>query len=424
MKLLIKNAEIINHDGRKKADILCEKGLIVKIGKNLKSDDARVIDAGGKPVFPGFVDLHVHFRTPGREDKETIETGSKAAVKGGFTTVMCMPNTDPAIDTFEVANSIKDAANAIGLLDVIPIGSFTKGRQGKELSDIGLLKEAGCVALSDDGCSVADAQVFRRALEYAKKFGLIGICHCEDPDLAKRGVIRECAISSTWGIPGIPEIAEGIIVARDIEMARYLDVPLHFAHMSTKRAVELIRRAKADGVRVTAETAPHYLTLTVEDIEKASFDARFKVNPPIGDAGDRAALIAGLKDGTIDCVSTDHAPHTKLDKEGTFADSAFGMIGLETSFALVHELVRNEEISYEDLARIMAYTPARVVGLTDRGEIAEGKRADFAIVDPSAEWTVTEEDIASKSKNTPFIGRAMHGAVTQTVFGGKVVYTR
>jgi dihydroorotase len=255
MKLLIKNAEIVNHDGRKKADILCEKGVITKVAKSIKADDARVIDADGKLVFPGFVDLHVHFRTPGREDKETIETGSKAAVKGGFTTVMCMPNTEPAIDTFEVANSIKQAAEALGLLDVIPVGSFTKGRAGKELSDIGLLKEAGCVALSDDGCSTADTQVFRRALEYAKKFGLVGICHCEDHALAKRGAIRECSISAQWGIPGIPSIAESIVVARDIELAQYLDVPLHFAHISTKRSVEHIRRAKADGIKVTAETA-------------------------------------------------------------------------------------------------------------------------------------------------------------------------
>jgi dihydroorotase len=422
MKLLIKNADIINHDGRKKADILCEKGLIVKIGKNIKADDAKVIDAEGKPVFPGFIDLHVHFRTPGREDKETIESGSKAAVKGGFTTVMCMPNTTPAIDTFEVANSIKQAADSLGLLDVIPVGSFTKGRDGKELSDIGLLKEAGCRALSDDGCSVANAQVFRRALEYAKKFDLVGICHCEEHALAQRGVIRECEISAKWGIPGIPSIAESIIVGRDIEIAQYLDVPLHFAHISTKRSVELIRRAKAEGVKVTAETAPHYLTLTIEDIEKGSFDSRFKVNPPIGDAADQKALIKGLKDGTIDCISTDHAPHTKLDKEGTFVDSAFGLIGLETSFALMHALVEKETLSYEDLARVMSFNPARVVGLTDRGEIAEGKRADLCIVDPSIEWTVTEEDIVSKSKNTPFLGRTMRGAVVSTVFGGKVVY--
>jgi len=424
MKLLIKNAEIINHDGRKKADILCEKGVIVKIGKGLKSDDAKVVDAAGKLVFPGFVDLHVHFRTPGREDKETIESGSQAAVKGGFTTVMCMPNTTPAIDTFEVANSIKQAADALGLLDVIPVGSFTKGREGKELSDIGLLKEAGCRALSDDGCSVADAQVFRRALEYGKKFGLVGICHCEEPALAKRGVIRECEISSKWGIPGIPSIAESIIVGRDIEIAKYLDVPLHFAHISTKSSVEHIRRAKADGVKVTAETAPHYLTLTIEDIEAGSFDSRFKVNPPIGDADDRKALIKGLKDGTIDCIATDHAPHTKLDKEGTFVDSAFGLIGLETSFALMYGLVEAGTLTLEDLARTMSFNPARVVGLAGRGELAEGKRADFCIVDADCSWVVTEEDTVSKSKNTPFLGRTLKGAVTQTVFGGKVVYTR
>jgi dihydroorotase len=423
MNVLIKSAQIVNGDGIVKGDILVEEGIISRIGDGLIQDDAVLIDAAGKYVFPGFIDMHVHFRTPGREDKETIETGSRAAVKGGFTTVMCMPNTEPAIDTYEVAASIRRKAQRAGLLDVIPIGAFTRGREGKELSDIGLLKEAGCLALSDDGCSVADSNVFRRALEYAKKFGLLAISHCEDSALARGGVIRESAVSATWGIPGIPEIAESVIIARDIELARYLGVPVHIAHVSSARSVELIRRAREDGIAISAETCPHYLTFTIDDIAAGGFDARYKVNPPIGEEFDRQALIRGLKEGVIDCIATDHAPHTKLEKEGTFNETAFGMIGLEFAFSLCLRLVREKAFSLEDIARFLSLNPATLLKLNDRGKIAQGRRADLAIVDLDASWTVSEETIASKSRNTPFIGRTLPGVITHTMFGGRVVYS-
>ena len=422
MKTLIKNAEIINHDKTIKGDILIENGIIEKIGKDLQTDKAKEIDASEKMVFPGFVDLHVHFRTPGREDKETIETGSQAAVKGGYTTVMCMPNTEPAIDTYEVAQSIKKASGKTGLLEVIPVGAFTKGRKGDELSDIGLLKEAGCLALSDDGCSVANSRVFRRALEYAKKFDLIGICHCEEPDLAGKGVIKETSNSAMWGIPSVPEIAETVFVARDIELARYLDVRLHLAHISTARSVQMIRRAKQDGIKITAETAPHYLILTIDDIEKDLFDSKYKVNPPIGSEYDRQALIEGLKDGTIDCIATDHAPHTKLDKEGTFIEAAFGMIGLEMSFSLCLKLVEQGLFTFNQLSGFLSYNPANLIGLCDRGYIAEGLKADITIVDTDRKWPVTEETIMSKSRNTPFLGKELKGMITHTIYNGKIVY--
>ncbi len=422
MKLLIKNSVVVNHSKKSEADILIENGLIKKIGKNIKENTSKVIDASGKYIFPGFVDMHTHLRTPGREDKETIRTGSQAAVKGGFTTVMCMPNTEPAIDNFETALSIRKEAAKVGLLDIFPIGAITKGRKGKELSEFGQLKKAGCLALSDDGDSVKDAGLLRRALEYAKLVDLLVISHCEEPTLSKDGILRESALSANWGIASIPEIAESIIVGRDIELARYLDSRIHLAHISTQRSIELIKRAKQDKIRVTVETCPHYFSLSLEDVAK-DFNANFKVNPPLGTQKDKEAICKALAEGTIDCIATDHAPHTYLEKETTLYEAEFGIIGLELAFSLALKLVKEEVLSLEKLSEKMSYAPAKILSLPDRGEVKEGMRADLVIADLDKKWQVTAEAIKSKSKNTPFIGQALEGVVEKTIYKGKIVYS-
>ena len=421
MRLLVKGATIVNPDRVFEADILVEKGLIKKVGRDIPANGAKVIEAKGKHAFPGFIDMHAHLRTPGREDKETIETGSKAAVKGGFTTLLCMPNTQPAIDNYEIALRIRKEAERLGLLDVIPVGAISKGRTGQELSEFGQLKKAGCLAVSDDGSSLEKASVLRRALEYAKLFDILVISHCEEPTLSNGGVLKESPLTAKWGFPAIPEIAESIIVAREIEMARYLDAPIHLAHISTKRSVELIALAKSQGIKITAETCPHYFTLSLEDVER-DFGSNFKVNPPLGDKDDRDALRQALKEGTVDCIATDHAPHTALEKEGTLVESAFGMIGLEFAFSLSLRLVEEKVLTLEQLAERLSRSPARILGLSDRGTIEEGKRADIVITDLKKSWQVTAEGILSRSKNTPFLGQTLKGKIEHTIHKGSVVY--
>jgi dihydroorotase len=421
MKLLVKNATIVNWDKTSQGDILIEKGIIKKISKNINSNQAKVIDAKGKHVFPGFIDMHAHLRTPGREDEETIATGSKAAVKGGFTTLLCMPNTQPVVDNYEIALRIRKEAEKIGLLDIFPVGAISKAREGIELSEFGQLKKAGCLALSDDGSTLEDASLLRKALEYAKLFDMLIISHCEETSLSKEGILKESALTAKWGFPAIPEIAETIIVAREIELARFLDTRIHLAHISTKRSLELIERAKKDGVKVTAETCPHYFTLSLEDIEK-SFDSNLKVNPPIGGKDDRDSIRKALKNGVIDCISTDHAPHTVLEKEGTLFEAAFGMIGLELAFSLSLSLVKEKHLSLEQLAKSLAYSSAKILGLLDRGEIKEEKQADLTIADLNKTWKVSPQTIESKSKNTPFLNQTLEGKIEQTIYRGNVVY--
>lgn len=423
MSLLIKNATIVNADGISDGaqDILLDKGKIAKIGKSLRSDSAKVIDADGKLAFPGLIDIHVHFREPGREDKETVETGSMAAAKGGFTTVMCMPNTCPVIDNAMLVEGIFEEAKRVGLTNVIPIGAITRGQRDEELVDMFELKEAGCLALSDDGKSVNNSRMMRLAMEYAKMVDLLLIEHCQDHLLTSCGVMNEGYQSTVLGLKGDPGVAEAVIIGRDIELAHYLKTKVHIAHVSLKRSVELVRWAKAQGIQVTAEACPHHFTLTDESVK--SFNTNFKVNPPLRTAEDVAAIKEGLKDGTIDCIVTDHAPHTQEDKEVGFDNAPFGMIGLETSVGLtITELVDKKILSWPQMADRMSAAPARIVGLKGKGVLAEGQDADVTLIDPNKEWVVRKEEIVSKSKNSPFIGRTLKGKVFVTIYNGKIVY--
>ena len=423
MSLLIKNAVIVNADetSSRPQNILIEKGLILKISSTVNARASQTIDASGKLVLPGLIDLHVHLREPGREDKETIETGSRSAVKGGFTSIFCMPNTNPVIDHAMIVASIIKEAQRVGLVNVFPIGAITKGQKDEELTDMFELKNAGCLALSDDGSSVFNSQLMRHAMEYAKMVDILLIQHCEDPLLSNHGSMNEGFTSTLLGLKGIPGIAETIIVARDIELAHYLKTKIHFAHMSLKRSVELIRFAKSQGIQVTAEACPHHFTLTDEVVK--SFDTNTKVNPPLRTQEDVQAIKEGLKDGTIDCITTDHAPHTHEEKELSYDQAPFGMVGLETALGLaVTELVEKKYLTWGMLVDKMSKKPARIAGLSNKGEIKEGKDADLTIVDPNCEWVVKKENFSSKSKNSPFIGRKLKGLVEATICNGKLVY--
>ncbi len=422
MSLLIKNAVIVNADQiyQRPQDILVEEGMIAKIAPSL-SVGTTVIDVKGKLVMPGLIDMHVHLREPGREDKETIETGSRAAAKGGFTTVLCMPNTTPVIDNAMIVEAILKEARRIGLTNVIPVGAITKGQNGEQLTDMFELRQAGCLALSDDGKTVANSRLMRLAMEYAKMVGLLLIEHCQEPVLWGRGVMNEGDNSTLLGLKGDPGISETVIVARDIELANYLNSRIHMAHMSLKRSVELIRFAKSQGIQVTAEACPHHFTLTDEAVK--TFDTNAKVNPPLRTQTDVEAIKQALKDGTIDCIVTDHAPHTQEEKELDFDHAPYGMIGLETAVGLtITELVIPGILSWAQMVEKMSTAPARIVGLANKGVIREGADADMTIIDPEKVWKVRKEDFFSKSKNSPFIGRTLKGAVVTTIYNGRVVY--
>lgn len=421
--MLIKNARIVNFDGEseKPQDILIEAGKITQIAPLIKREGCPVVDASGKKVLPGFIDLHVHLREPGREDKETIETGSRAAVKGGFTSIFTMPNTTPAIDTAQVVQFILDQAKKVGLVNVYPVGAITKNREGTHITEMMDLKRAGCLGISDDGRAVMNAGLMRRALEYAKMAGLLVMQHCEDETLSSKGAMNEGEVSTLLGLKGDPIISETVIIARDIELARYLKTRVHFMHISSARSVDLVRRAKSEGIQVSAEATPHHFSLT-QDVVK-SFDTSTKVNPPLRCKKDVDAIKQGLKDGTIDCIATDHAPHTQEDKEVEFDFAPPGLIGLETAFALaMRELVAPGVLTLTQLVEKMSAAPARLTGLAQKGRVAVGYDADISIVDPDKTWVVKKEDFVSKSKNSPFIGQTLQGQVTTTICGGKIVY--
>ncbi len=423
MGLLIKNAIIVNNDkiADKPQDILCVDGKIEKIAATIPAGDHDIIDAKGLKVLPGLIDIHVHLRQPGQEGKETIETGSRAAVKGGFTSVFCMPNTNPAIDSPMTVEFIIREAKRVGLCNVYPIGAITKGQKDEELVDMAELKAAGCFTFSDDGKSVLNSRLFRLAMEYAKMLDVLIIEHCQDPLLTSGGVMNEGAVSTRLGLKGDPGIAESVTVARDIEIAHYLDARVHIAHVSLKRCLELIRFAKSQGIKVTAEACPHHFALTDEAC--ASFDTSTKVNPPLREAEDVQAIKDAIVDGTIDCIVTDHAPHTKEDKEVGFDGAPFGLIGLETSLGLtIKELVKPGLIDLPKMVDKMSTAPAKIVGLTSKGLIKQGYDADITIIDPDKTWVVTKEGFQSKSKNSPFIGWTLIGTVEYTVCGGKLVY--
>ena len=405
-------------DGR--FDLLIEHGKITDIQPSIPLNGAKRIDATNRLVLPGLVDLHTHLRQPGREDKETIETGARAAVRGGFTTVCAMPNTDPPTDTRGTVDFIHREAQRVGLVSVHPIGAITKGREGKELTDFGELFDAGCVALSDDGSCVANSFLMRRALEYAKMFDRPLIQHAEDPALAAGGVMHEGTRSTMLGLRGIPSEAESVIVGRDLLLAELTGGWVHVAHVSSAQTVELIRQAKRRGVRVTCEVTPHHLALTHEAV--GEFNTNAKVNPPLRTEEDRQALVEGLRDGTIDCIATDHAPHTPWEKDAEFDAAPFGISGLETALALcIETLVLPGLLTWSQLAERMAWAPAKLVGVK-AGTLAKGAEADVILVDPKAGWIVEPEQFVSKGRHSPLAGRTVTGRVVATIRRGIEVF--
>ena len=418
MKLLIKNGTLVLNGGEKKADILIENGKISEIGKI--TADCKVIDASGKHVLPGLIDMHVHLREPGFEGKEDIESGSRAAVAGGFTQVCCMPNTNPVCDNAVVVSYIKNRQREVDLCKINPIGAITRGEEGAQMAEIGKMKVAGAVALSDDGRSVMNSNIMRLAMEYASGFGLKCLCHCEDINLVDGGVVNEGYNSTLTGLKGSLRAAEDIMIARDIALAESLNVPVHICHVSTYSGVEIIRSAKKRGVAVTAETCPHYFILTDDII--TDFDTNTTLNPPVREDKDWKDLLKGLKDGTIDCIVTDHAPHSAKDKQVEYNLAAFGISGIETSFALSYTyLVKSGVMPLFALAERMSAAPARILGLTG-GELKEGEPADITIVDLNEKYVIDSKKFLSKGKNTPFNGFEVYGKVLYTIVDGKIKY--
>jgi len=379
-----------------------------------------VIDAKGKIVMPGLIDMHVHLRQPGREDKETIYTGTRAAVKGGITSVVTMANTEPVVDRCQIVKALKDAVKKDAACNVFIGASVTEKRESKKLTDITKLRKAGVLLVSDDGSSVASAELMKKALKECKKNNMVLSEHCEDKKISGSGLINEGFIATKLGLRGIPREAEYNIVKRDLELARSTKTKIHIAHVSCKESVELIRKAKKKGVKVTAETAPHYFVLTDECC--VTYDTNTKVNPPLRGQDDVFSIKEALKDGTIDTIASDHAPHGKHEKEIEYEYAAFGIIGLETSLSLaIMELVEKDFISWTDLVRLMSLKPAIILGLDKKGNFNSGSNADIIILDPEEEWTYKEEMIGSKSKNSPFIDWKLKGRVTDTMVGGKFV---
>lgn len=412
--LLITGARVLGGDP---ADVLVEGGVVAAVGTGLSADTT--VDADGLVLLPGLVDLHTHLREPGREDAETIATGSAAAAAGGFTAVLAMANTNPVTDTAEAAERVYDLGRAVGLVDVQPVGAVTRGLEGAELAELGLMarSRAGVRVFSDDGKCVGDARVMRRALEYVKAFGGVISQHSQDPALAPHAsCCHEGELSGRLGLPGWPSVAEEVIVARDVMLARHTASRLHVAHVSTAGSVEVVRWAKAQGIQVTAEVTPHHLLLTTDLL--SSYDPTYKVNPPLRPQEDVEALREALADGTIDAVATDHAPHARHDKEHAFVDAAFGMVGLETALPVVWT-VMGERLGWDGVARVMSSNPASIAGLEGHGRpIAVGEPANFALVDPAATWTVDRDRSLSLSRNNPWHGRALTGAIHSTWLRG------
>jgi dihydroorotase len=420
MKTVIKNGSVVLKDEVKKCDILLNGNKIEKICENIPADNCKVIDASGKTVIPGIIDMHVHLREPGYEGKEDMQSGSLAAVAGGVTQVCCMPNTNPVCDNAVVVTYIKARQKEVNLCKINPIGAITQGEKGESLADIGKMAKAGAVALSDDGRSVMNSNIMRLGMEYASGFNLKCLCHCEDANLVDGGVVNEGYNSTLTGLKGSLRAAEDIMIARDIALAESLDVPVHICHVSTYSGVAIIRDAKKRGVKVTAETCPHYFTLTDDII--TNFDTNTKVNPPVREEKDRLAIIEGLKDGTLDCIVTDHAPHSKKDKQVEYNLAAFGMSGIETSFSLSYTyLVKNGIMTLPQLMQLMSYNPALTLNL-EGGEIKEGKVADLAIVDLNENYVIDGEKFYSKGKNTPFNGWEVYGKVLTTIVDGEVKF--
>ncbi|MBA1336202.1 MAG: Dihydroorotase [Firmicutes bacterium] len=417
-KLLIKGGRVVDPSSSTDAvlDVLVEGNKIVLIGKDIEGEGFQVVDAGGKLVFPGLVDMHVHLREPGQEHKETIESGTRSAAAGGFTTIACMPNTDPVIDTPAMVEYIKLKAEKAGYVKVKPVAAITKGLKGEELSPIGELVQYGAVAFSDDGRPVMNSRVMRRAMEYSSMWDVPIISHCEDTDLSGDGHMNEGEMSTVLGMRGIPAIAEEVMVARDIAIARFTGARVHIAHVSTAGSVELVRRAKAEGVRVTAEATPHHFSLTDRDVD--GYSTNTKVNPPLRTYEDVEAVKQGLRDGTIDAIATDHAPHHRDDKEVEYAVAAFGISGLETALSLaVTNLLNSGILTPIQLAERMSTAPARILGI-EAGCLKEGGTADITVIDPDIEYVVDVNAFKSKGKNSPFDGMSVRGKAVYTIVDG------
>jgi len=426
MKILIKEGHILDPSEKlnKTGSILIEdskvKGYPSDTKKLEKDPTIEVINAQGMIVAPGFIDMHVHLREPGFEHKETIRTGCRAAAAGGFTSVVCMPNTNPVNDNASVTEYILLKARTEGIVNVFPIGAITKGEKGETLAEIGEMWEAGCVGISDDGRSVMNSRVMRHAMEYVKAFGIPVISHAEDIDLSGHGVMNEGFTSTVLGLRGIPSASEEVMVARDITLAELTGAHLHIAHVSTAGAVRLIRDAKKRGVKVTAEATPHHFTLTDRAI--LNYDTNAKVNPPIRSQEDVDAIREGLKDGTIDVIATDHAPHSEDEKKVEFDLAPFGISGLETALPVSLKLVQDGVLTLPELITHLTFNPAKIIGV-DRGTLKVGATADLVIFDPDKTVTVDREKFRSKGKNTPFHGWQLSGSVLYTIVSGKVVFS-
>ncbi len=424
MTLIIKGGRVIDPaSGIDKAqDIYIDGDRIVRPPKNNKKPaGAEVIDAKGLIVAPGLVDMHCHLREPGFEYKEDITSGTRAAAAGGFTTICCMPNTSPVNDSRSVTEFIIAQAKKAGFCKALPIGAITKGSMGAELAEMGEMAEAGCIGFSDDGKPVANAEIMRHALEYAKTFGRTIISHCEEPSLSAGGVMNEGAVSTRLGLRGIPSAAEEVMVARDISLARLTGARLHIAHVSTAGSVELIRRAKAEGINVTAETCPHYFTLTDEGV--MSYNTYLKVNPPLRTEADRKAIIRGLSDDTLDVIATDHAPHAASEKDVEFDLAPFGISGLETALALAMALAHSGLIPMVELLKKLTVNPALALGMAPPS-LAPGSPADIVLIDPEMEKTVRPEMLLSKGKNTAFSGLVLKGWPIMTIREGKKIESK
>ena len=423
MTTLIKNGHVLDpltgKDGR--YDVLIEGERIKEVKEHICSEADKVMEAKGCYVMPGFIDLHVHFRDPGLEYKETLATGGRAAVRGGVTTVCAMPNTKPVTDTAAKVEAVQERAKKESLTNVFQLGSVTVGQMGEELSDIRGMAKVGCVGISEDGKSVMNASLYRKGMKLAKEAGMVVFAHCEDITMVEGGVMNADEKAERLGLKGITNSVEDVIVARDILLAKETGAKLHLCHCSTEDSVKMIHAAKAEGLSVTGEVCPHHFILTTDDITED--DGNYKMNPPIRSRRDVDALIQGLRDGTMDVISTDHAPHAGAEKNLSMKSAAFGIVGLETSAALTYtELVDKGILTPMQMAEKMSYNPAKILGMDEKGSVSEGKLADLVIFDPAKEYRIDKESFFSKGKNTPFHGRKVKGEVACTLVNGRVVY--
>lgn len=423
MKILIKNGHVIDPDTKldQVADVLLEDDKIQEVKENIKDKADRVIDARGCYVMPGLIDMHVHLRDPGLTHKEDVFTGSKAAARGGVTTLVAMPNTKPVIDNPERLSYVKNKAMQCNLVNVLQAGAITQGMKGEELSDIEGMVQAGAPAISEDGKSVMNAQIYKEAMQIAARMNIPVLAHCEDIHMVNGGCMNEDTNSEKFGLPGIGNAVEDTIVARDILIAKDTGCHLHLCHCSTKDSEVMLRLAKEEGISVTGEVCPHHFTLTSDDIVEG--DTNYKMNPPLRTKEDRQALLEGLKNDVFDVISTDHAPHTMVEKGVSMKSAPFGIVGLETSVSLtITELVDKGWITPMQMAEKMSYNPAQILHLTNKGSLKPGKDADVVVIDPKESYVIDVKDFVSKGKNTPFQGKKVNGKVKVTICGGRVVY--